>query len=217
MAKGSTASLSPASSKLSSRPNVPGPISSADWAWVSRSAGAWLNCMVAPLPPTAKVEAREPRSRFGFRYCRRRPPACRSHLPRPSCCCRAATPRPLRILLVEDHADSARIMARLLSSDGHTVQSAADVATAMKVATEQTFDLLLSDLGLPDGTGLDLLRALRAQGIRLPAIALSGYGQESDVRASRKAGFAVHLTKPLVLRRLQQAIADVTALRDNTD
>lgn len=120
-------------------------------------------------------------------------------------------PRPLRILLVEDHADSARIMARLLSNDGHTVQSAADVATAMKLATEQRFDLLLSDLGLPDGTGLDLLRSLRAQGLCLPAIALSGYGQDADVQASRKAGFAAHLTKPLVLRRLQQAIADVAA------
>ncbi len=122
----------------------------------------------------------------------------------------AVPPRPLRILLVEDHADSARIMARLLSADGHTVQMAADVATALKLARELPFDLLLSDLGLPDGTGLDLLRALRAQGIALPAIALSGYGQEADVQAARNAGFAAHLTKPLVLRRLQQAIAAIT-------
>ncbi len=68
--------------------------------------------------------------------------------------------RRLRILLVEDHGDTAWVMTRLLKADGHEVQAAADVATALKRAEEGEFDLLLSDLGLPDGSGLDLMRAL---------------------------------------------------------
>ena len=118
-----------------------------------------------------------------------------------------ATARPLRILLVEDHGDTARIMSRLLSAQGHDVQSAADVATATKLAHEQSFDLLLSDLGLPDGSGLDLMRALRAKGNTLPGIALSGYGQEKDIEASRAAGFIIHLVKPVNLSKLKDEIA----------
>jgi two-component system CheB/CheR fusion protein len=82
----------------------------------------------------------------------------------------------LRILLVEDHGDTVRIMRRLLEADGHQIETAADVATALKLAGEKTFDLLLSDLGLPDGSGLDLMRGLRARGLKLPGIAISGYG-----------------------------------------
>ena len=117
--------------------------------------------------------------------------------------------RSLRILLVEDHGDTARIMRRLLKADGHQVESAADVATALKLAGEQAFDLLLSDLGLPDGSGLDLMRALRGAGSALPGIALSGYGQERDIAASRCAGFAAHLTKPVDLPQLGSTIAKV--------
>ena len=124
--------------------------------------------------------------------------------------------RPLRILLVEDHGDTARIMRRLLAANGHHVEAAADVATALKMVGEQTFDLLLSDLGLPDGSGLDLMRALRAAGSTLPGIALTGYGQEQDVAASRRAGYAAHLTKPTSLPQLEAAIAtlvDAPSLR----
>jgi CheY-like chemotaxis protein len=80
------------------------------------------------------------------------------------------------------------------------------VATALKLAGRQPFDLLLSDLGLPDGSGLDLMRALRAEGFGLPGIALSGYGQESDLQQSRDAGFACHLVKPVDVRRLKETI-----------
>jgi two-component system, chemotaxis family, CheB/CheR fusion protein len=118
---------------------------------------------------------------------------------------------PLRILLVEDHGDTAVIMHRLLSAQGHKVQVAGDLAMALKLAAEHPFDLLLSDLGLPDGSGLDLMRTLRARGLTLPGIALSGYGQETDLQASRAAGFAAHLIKPLKMPRLTDAIADVVA------
>ena len=122
----------------------------------------------------------------------------------------AAIP-PLRILLVEDHGDTARIMRRLLQGWGNHVEHAADVATALQLAATQPFDLLLSDLGLPDGSGLDLMRMLRARGVARPGIALSGYGQEADLQASRAAGFALHLVKPVSMPRLADAIASVVA------
>ena len=91
------------------------------------------------------------------------------------------------------------------------VETASDVATALRLADEQTFDLLLSDLGLPDGSGHDLLRQLREHGHQFPGIALSGYGQEEDVQRSWEAGFAAHLTKPASREAVTAAIAAVTA------
>jgi DNA-binding response OmpR family regulator len=119
--------------------------------------------------------------------------------------------KPLRILMVEDHADTARIMRWLLTSDGHIVQWAGDVAAALKLAAENEFDLLLSDLGLSDGTGADLMRTLRRQGSTLPGIVLSGYGQDQDIARSRDAGFAAHLVKPLSPGKLRDAIAALVA------
>ena len=118
---------------------------------------------------------------------------------------------PLRILLVEDHGDTAKMMRRLLAMDGHSVAHAGDVAAALDLAARQPFDLLISDLGLPDASGLDLLRELRARGWTFPAIALSGYGMEQDMRHSREAGFALHLTKPLNPEQFAEAIAVVMA------
>lgn len=124
-----------------------------------------------------------------------------------------AAAKPLRILLVEDHGDTARIMRRVLSAKGHDVQVAGDVATALELASAHSFDLLLSDLGLPDGSGLDLMRELRAKGLKLPGIALSGYGQDSDLEASRDAGFMDHLVKPVNLPKLATAIAKAAGQR----
>ncbi|MDP9175568.1 MAG: PAS domain S-box protein [Planctomycetota bacterium] len=121
-------------------------------------------------------------------------------------------PKPLylRILLVEDHGDTARIMRRLLQDQGHTVETAGDVATALNVVGDgDGFDLLLSDLGLPDGSGLDIMRALRAKGCKLPGIAVSGYGQEQDMANSRQAGFIHHLVKPVSIDRLNESISSI--------
>ena len=115
----------------------------------------------------------------------------------------------LRILLVEDHPDTARLMRRLLIAEGHAVQLAGDVATAVNLAGAHPFDLLLSDLGLPDGTGVDLMRTLRAAGSRLPGIVLSGYGQDQDIARSLEAGFATHLVKPLSLKQLRNAMVEL--------
>jgi two-component system, chemotaxis family, CheB/CheR fusion protein len=121
----------------------------------------------------------------------------------------SAAGRPLRILLVEDHGDTARIMQRLLNADGHSVKCAGDVATALELAGQERFDVLVSDLGLPDGSGHDLMRKLVASGRGLPAIALSGYGMAADVQQSRDAGFVEHITKPVQIESLKQALARV--------
>jgi len=117
---------------------------------------------------------------------------------------------PLHILLVEDHADTAEAMAELLSLLGYRVTTAATVAEALGTAGAERFDLVLSDLGLPDGSGLDLMRELgRRNGEGVPGIALSGYGMEEDVRESLEAGFRKHLTKPVTLQQLEGAIREV--------
>jgi CheY-like chemotaxis protein len=115
----------------------------------------------------------------------------------------AAPAGPMRILLVEDHASTASTLARLLRKLGHDVSVAGGVAAGLAVARAERFDLLISDIGLPDGTGLDLVRQLRATHPDLPAIALSGYGTEADVRRSLAAGFTQHLTKPINLEQLK--------------
>jgi signal transduction histidine kinase len=119
--------------------------------------------------------------------------------------------RPLKILLVEDHADTGRTLRRLLMAEGHSVEWASDVAGALRLAEGEAFDLLLSDLGLPDGTGEDLMRAIRRRGSTLPGIVISGYGMEQDIARSRDAGFAAHLIKPVSLDKLEEAIVAVTA------
>ena len=117
----------------------------------------------------------------------------------------------LKILLVEDHRDTAMIMRRLLLARKHEVEIAMDLASARKMLKEKTFDLLLSDLGLPDGSGLDLMRMLRKEGKSLPGIALSGYGLESDVQQSLQAGFFAHLIKPVNYAKLEEVMAQVVA------
>jgi PAS domain S-box-containing protein len=125
----------------------------------------------------------------------------------------AATPEPprlrraLRILLVDDHGDTAETMAMILQLEGgHRVRTAGEVAQALDILSTQTFDVLISDLGLPDRSGLELVREMRSRGDRTPAIAISGFGQEADLAASRAAGFGAHLVKPVDPRRLLEAI-----------
>jgi signal transduction histidine kinase/CheY-like chemotaxis protein len=116
-----------------------------------------------------------------------------------------ADERKLRILLVEDHEATSRVMTRLLKSFGHDVSAAGSVAAARKAAALEDFDLLISDLGLPDGTGLELMRELRQHG-PVRGIALTGYGTEEDLKLTADAGFAEHLTKPIEPGRLKEAI-----------
>ncbi|MHA3770436.1 transporter substrate-binding domain-containing protein [Verrucomicrobiota bacterium sgz303538] len=114
----------------------------------------------------------------------------------------------LRILLVEDSEDTRRVLAKLLRAKGHEVVTAENVADAKQLWFEQRFDLLLSDIGLPDATGLELAAELRSAG-PLRAVAFSGFGSEEDVRRSKDAGFSEHLVKPLDINQLKQAVARV--------
>lgn len=141
-------------------------------------------------------------------------PAGRPETPSPAAPPQRAV-RPLRILLVEDHGVTAKMMRMVLTAEGHTVEMAGDVATAVALAGQHDFDLLLSDLGLPDGSGHDLMRRLRRHGHRFPGIALSGYGQEEDIERSLQAGFVAHLTKPASREAVVEAVTAV-ACREAT-
>ena len=121
-----------------------------------------------------------------------------------------AAVEPLRLLLVEDHRDTATIMARLLRRMGHCVTISTNLAEARAAADADTFDLVVSDLGLPDGSGNELMRGLRDKhGLR--GICLSGFGMVADVDESRESGFERHLVKPVNLDELQSALAELTA------
>ncbi len=118
--------------------------------------------------------------------------------------------KPLRILLVEDHADTAEILKRMLVRRGHEVVIAGNVAVAVEKGNAERFDLLLSDIGLPDGTGSELLEKLRPT-CMMPAIALSGFGSQQDIQRSLAAGFLLHLTKPVNFHTLHEAIERFTS------
>jgi two-component system CheB/CheR fusion protein len=122
-----------------------------------------------------------------------------------------ARARKPRLLLVEDHEDTARMLAKLLRFSGYRVRTAATVAQALEAAATDRFDLLVSDLGLPDATGYDLMRQVR-QLYGTPGIALSGYGMEEDVRKSMEAGFLDHLVKPINLDQLKATIQRAVAV-----
>lgn len=116
----------------------------------------------------------------------------------------------LRILLVEDEPVTRRLMDRLLTRLGHEVTATPTASAALEAAQDQKFDLLISDIGLPDQSGLDLMRQLSA--LRsIPAIALTGYGMEEDIRRTRDAGFTAHLTKPIDFSKLEALIRRVVA------
>jgi CheY-like chemotaxis protein len=119
----------------------------------------------------------------------------------------AASPRTLRLLLVEDNRDTRQVLALVLSQKGHEVRTAATLSEARSALAEHEFDLLISDVELPDGTGLDLMQELAAH--EIPGIAMSGFGSEEDVRQSQACGFVAHLTKPVEFRALEQTIQRV--------
>jgi signal transduction histidine kinase/CheY-like chemotaxis protein len=121
-----------------------------------------------------------------------------------------ASPPGLAILLVEDDEATLSVLARLLRARGHRVSAARSIAEARAEAEAGRFDLIISDLGLPDGSGLDLMRELRV-GLDVPAIALSGFGMDEDIRRALAAGFDAHLTKPIGVPDLESAIRRVGA------
>ncbi len=126
-----------------------------------------------------------------------------------------ALSQPLRILLVDDNQDTLNYLSRLLSLRGYRVLTASSRASALQLASEKSFDLLISDIDLADGSGLELIWNLRAQR-EVPAIALSGFGSSDDIEMSRSAGFALHLTKPVDFRLLVEAIQQLVETSAST-
>jgi len=127
----------------------------------------------------------------------------------------------LKILVVENHEDTLQAMKMYLELEGHIADTAATMKEALAAATENTFDLVITDIGLPDGDGWELMRQLRERVPPVRAVAMSGYGWKEDLEKSRAAGFLAHLLKPLkisdleaVLRKIeQQASAEAPAGR----
>jgi PAS domain S-box-containing protein len=119
----------------------------------------------------------------------------------------AAPASSLRILLVDDHADTRRVLARLLARLGHRVETAGDVASGLALVRSVQFDVLISDIGLPDRSGTDLMREARGVQSGLRGIALSGFGMEEDTRRSAEAGFEIHLNKPVDFAILQEVLS----------
>jgi CheY-like chemotaxis protein len=107
--------------------------------------------------------------------------------------------------LVDDHVDTCTALERLLVRRGHLVAAAHNVRSAMEAVARGSFDLLISDIALPDGTGIELMSYLRAIST-IPGIAISGFGMNGDIEKSFDAGFAEHLVKPVKMESLEAAI-----------
>jgi signal transduction histidine kinase len=115
-----------------------------------------------------------------------------------------------RVLLVDDHHDTCIGMKRMLERRGYEITVAHSADQAVEKVRTQDFDLLISDIGLPDRSGYDLMREVRLNK-NLPGIALSGFGTERDVNQARAAGFSEHLTKPINFERLEKTIQNLLA------
>jgi CheY-like chemotaxis protein len=116
----------------------------------------------------------------------------------------------VRILLVEDHQPTARTLAELLVRQHYFVATADGVTSALLKAEEGKFDLVISDIGLPDGNGCELMAELRKRH-GLSGIALTGFGMDADRSQTSAAGFIAHLTKPIRMQDLDTALSFVVA------
>jgi PAS domain S-box-containing protein len=116
----------------------------------------------------------------------------------------------LRLLLVDDHADTRGLLSRLLTKSGHEVVTADSAPKALEILKDLQFDALISDIGLPETSGYELMRQAKERQ-SLKGIALSGLGMDDDVRRSIEAGFDHHLTKPINFQELQSVLGKISA------
>ena len=117
---------------------------------------------------------------------------------------------PLRILVVDDHEDTRRVIGNLLRVKGHEVFTALNVAAALEILGRESIDVLLSDIGLPDGSGCDLME--RARLLQpLTGIALSGFGMAEDIKRAYDSGFAHHMIKPVNFEQLESVLRRITS------
>ena len=117
---------------------------------------------------------------------------------------------PLRVLLVDDHEDTNRSLLLLLRRRGYEAKTATSIATAIEVAGTQDFDVLVSDMGLPDGSGLDLLSQMPTPPA-LGGIMVSGYSMDEDIERSKAAGYREYLSKPVSVDKLDTLIRKFAA------
>jgi DNA-binding NtrC family response regulator len=122
------------------------------------------------------------------------------------------TDRPLKVLLVEDHEDTRKYLGLYLEQSGHSVRSVRTIQHAVETLAASACDVLLSDIGLADGSGWDLLKQLD----RLPpyCIAMSGFGTAADANRSTAAGYRRHLVKPIDPDLLDEVLEDARRARD---
>jgi len=111
------------------------------------------------------------------------------------------------VLVVEDHPETRNLLVEVLSNWGHEVQSAGTATEALKAISESPFDVILSDIGLPDETGWEMMKKVRATDKKICGVALTAYVSEVDRELSRAAGFNFHLAKPPDTARLQAVIS----------
>lgn len=113
----------------------------------------------------------------------------------------------MNILLVDDHVDTSRALKRLLERMGYQVQIADSVSSALEASESNPVDIVISDIGLPDGSGLDLMREILQRHEEVKGVALSGFGLDEDIRRSKEAGFVEHITKPVDFVTLESILA----------
>lgn len=118
-----------------------------------------------------------------------------------------------RVLLCEDHCDTASVIKLLLELNGLTIDVTSTVAEAINALMQEEYDLVITDLGLPDGSGLDVMQVMKQKEVK--GIVLSGQGMEADIVASMQAGFLNHLTKPVDIERLEAILRGI--LQQNID
>lgn len=114
------------------------------------------------------------------------------------------------ILVVEDHCDTRNAMAKLLRFNGYQVSTAATMGEAVHAADGNNLDLVVCDLSLPDGSGVDVVREVNRRR-PVPAIAVTGHSDGTGPQDADTAGFVLRLTKPVELSVLLAAIEDVTS------
>ena len=116
--------------------------------------------------------------------------------------------RSLRILVVEDHDETRRVLSNLLTHFGHEISMADCARRALEIIESENFDVVLCDIGLPDGSGHDVIsHAKRKQPVK--GVALTGFDKEEDIERSKQAGFDFHLTKPVDFHELRTVLSQI--------
>ena len=204
--RGIAAATSGGSSSRSSRARPTSAGSAGSASGCRSAAGSWRRT-AGRSRRRARGRAAGPRSASSSTPCLRRWPRDRI-APRDGGEDRGTTS--LRVLLVEDEPETLDVFSRILRSLGHRVATATTLTEAVSKALAGEFDLIISDVGLPDGSGLELPRQLGGRK-STPAIAVSGFGMKEDIQRSLEAGFAAHLVKPIGFKELEATIRQALA------